>query len=95
MTLKSNLSTIKEIGSKKGRAKSQLGGGGGTREARSSALVPLGETALGLNFNDDQASSVAGVSGNETKRLATKLLEPDVEVEEAREYHSWVLSFFY
>ena len=93
MTLKSNLSTIKGISGKKGRPKSQLDGGG-TREPRISALAPLGETSLGFNFNDDQASSVAGVSGNETKRLATKLLEPDVEVEEAREYHSWVLSFY-
>ncbi|PLW43090.1 hypothetical protein PCANC_03792 [Puccinia coronata f. sp. avenae] len=90
LTLKSNLGTIKGISSSKGRSKSQLAG---TRDTRILKTAPHRETALGLSLNDDQASSVAGVTGNETRRLATKLLEPTVEVEESREYHSYLHQF--
>ncbi|OAV99008.1 hypothetical protein PTTG_02445 [Puccinia triticina 1-1 BBBD Race 1] len=90
LTLKSNLSTIKGVSTNKGPSKGQLRGG---REPRMSAMVTHGETALGLNFHDDQASSVAGGTGNETKRLATKLLQPNVDVEEAREYNSYLHQF--
>ncbi|KAI9604925.1 hypothetical protein H4Q26_002895 [Puccinia striiformis f. sp. tritici PST-130] len=87
LTLKSNPSTIKGIGTSKGRSKGQLG-----QEPRIPPMITH-QGSLGLKLHDDQASSVVGGTGNETKRLAIKLLQPNVDAEEAKEYISYLHQF--
>lgn len=92
LTLKSNLGTMGRAGGNKGRPRGPLE----TREGRVPPVgshEPIGENGLGLDFHDDRGSLGGDGTGNDTKRVAIKLLHPTVDMDEAREYHSYLHQF--